>query len=123
VQTAAGCKTPVADARAETDAAKRGVTAARVAALTAAITNFKNVMNAPRGQIVNRSALLREVETDVAGLLEKVAALDDLVVQFDGSAAGKRFLEAWKRARIIMDAGHGPGEEPKPTEPAQAPAV
>jgi hypothetical protein len=46
-------------------------TAARVAALTAAITSFSKVMSTPRGQIVNRSALLREVETDVAGLLDK----------------------------------------------------
>ena len=55
----------------EAGAAGRGVTAARVAALTAAITGFSNVMSTPRGQIVNRSALLKEVETDVAALLEK----------------------------------------------------
>jgi hypothetical protein len=33
------------------------VTAARVAALTAAITGFSKVMNSPRGQIVNRGTL------------------------------------------------------------------
>ena len=38
----------------------------RLAALTAAITGFTNVMSTPRGQIVNRSALLKEAETDVA---------------------------------------------------------
>lgn len=108
-------------AQAETDAAKRGVTAARVTALTAAITNFTKVMNTPRGQIVNRSALLREVETDVAALLEKVSDLDDLVVQFDGSEAGERFIEAWKRARIIVDAGGGNGST-TPTPPSTTPA-
>ncbi len=50
-------------------------------------------MSTPRGQIVNRSALLKEVETDVAALLEKVSDLDDLVVQFDGGEPGKRFIE------------------------------
>ena len=40
-------------------------------------------MSTPRGQIVNRSALLKAVETDVAALLEKVSDMDDLVVQFD----------------------------------------
>ena len=98
----------------EAGAAGRGVTAARVAALTAAITNFSNVMSTPRGQIVNRSALLKEVETDVAALLEKVSDMDDLVVQFDGSEPGKRFIEAWKRARIIVDSGGGSGTSPTP---------
>lgn len=100
----------------QTDAAKRGVTAARVAALTAAITAFSNVMNSPRGEIVNRSALLREIETDIAALLDKLNDLDDLVLQFDGTEAGQRFNEAWKGARIIVDSGSGH------TTPAPAPA-
>jgi hypothetical protein len=102
-------------------AAGRGVTAARVAALTAAITGFSNVMSTPRGQIVNRSALLKEVETDVAALLEKVSDMDDLVVQFDGSEPGKRFIEAWKRARIIVDSGGGGGTTPTPPTPPTPP--
>lgn len=80
----------------QADAAKRGVTAVRVAALTAAITAFSNVMNSPRGEIVNRSALLREVETEIAALLDRLSDLDDLVLQFDGTEAGQRFNEAWK---------------------------
>jgi hypothetical protein len=28
-------------------------------------------------------------------------------LQFDGTDAGKRFIEAWKRARIIVDSGGG----------------
>ncbi len=105
----------------EAGAAGRGVTAARVAALTAAITGFSNVMSTPRGQIVNRSALLKEVETDVAALLEKVSDMDDLVVQFDGSEPGKRFIEAWKRARIIVDSGGGGGTTPTPPTPPTPP--
>ncbi|MBV9658632.1 MAG: hypothetical protein JO295_11030 [Verrucomicrobia bacterium] len=93
----------------EPDAAKRGVTAARVSTLTAAIGNFSKVMSTPRGQIVNRGALLREVETDVAALLDQVSSMDDLVVQFDSTDAGQRFIQAWKRARIIVDSGGGQG--------------
>lgn len=85
----------------------RGVTAESVSALATAITNFGKVMATPRGQIVNRGALLKEVETDVAGLLEKVGGMDDLVVQFDGRDVGKRFIEAWRRARTIVDTGGG----------------
>jgi hypothetical protein len=65
---------------------------------------------------LNRNTLLKEVETDIAGLLEQLADMDDLVLQFDGSEAGKRFIEAWKRARIIVDSGGGHGNPP-PTPP------
>jgi hypothetical protein len=104
---------------AEPGAAGRGVTAARITALTNAINAFTAVMNLPRGQIVNRSTLLKEVDTDTADLLEQVADMDDLVLQFDGTDAGKRFIEAWKRARIIVDTGggHSTGGTPTPTAP------
>ena len=94
------------------NAAGRGVTAARIATLTAAIAAFGKVMNTPRGQIVNQSALLREVETD----------MDDLALQFDGTDAGKRFIEAWKRARNIVDTGGGhSGTPPTPPTPPATP--
>ena len=35
-----------------------------------------SIMNLPRGEIVNRGALLREVETDIAALLEAVNELE-----------------------------------------------
>ena len=46
--------------------------------------------------------------------------MDDLVLQFDGTDAGKRFIEAWKRARIIVDTGGRHGTTPAPTP---APAI
>ena len=103
-------------------AAGRGVTAARIATLTAAIAAFGKVMNTPRGQIVNKSALLREVETDTAALVQLATDMNDLALQFDGTNAGKRFIEAWKRARIIVDTGggHGNGGTP-PTPPPTTP--
>lgn len=107
----------------EVGAAGRGVTAARVAALTAAITSFSSVMSSPRGQIVNRSALLKEVETDTAALVEFVNDLDDLVLQFDGTENGRRFIEAWKRARIIVDSGTGRGNGGAAPAPAKTPTT
>ena len=93
-----------------------------IATLTNAINAFTAVMNLPRGQIVNRSTLLKEVDTDTADLLEQVADLDDLVMQFDGTDAGKRFIEAWKRARIIVDSGGGhTGTPPTPPTPPATP--
>ena len=65
---------------------------ARITALTNAITAFSALLNAPRGQIANRAALIRDVETNVAELLTKVEALDDLVLQFDATPAGRNFI-------------------------------
>lgn len=105
----------------ETGAAGRGVTTARVAALSAAISTFSNVLSNPRGQIVSRSALLKEVETDTAALLEHIGDMDDLVLQFEGGDPGLRFKEAWRRACIIVDTGGGHTATP-PTAPAPAPS-
>jgi hypothetical protein len=58
---------------------------------------------------------LKEVETDVADLVEQVGDMDDLALQFDGTDAGKRFIEAWKRARIIVDSGGTPPTPPPAT--------
>ena len=62
----------------------------------------------------NRGGLIRDILTRVADLMNQIEALDDLVVQFDGTAPGRTFIAAWKQARIIVDAGHGPGEAPAP---------
>lgn len=70
------------------------MTTARTTALSAAITGFSALMSAPRGQIVNRSTRLKEVETDTADLLEQAGDLDDLVLQFDCTDAGRHFIEA-----------------------------
>lgn len=108
----------------EPDAAKRGLTPTRVATLTAAIEAYRPLMNAPRGQIVNRSALGKEIESDTAALLDLVQDLDDLVLQFDTSTPARRFQEAWKRARIIVDAGtgHTNGTPETPVPPPPTPA-
>ena len=109
----------------EPGAAGRGVTSDRIDTVTTAITNFTTAMNLPRGQIVNRSTLLNEVETDTADLVQQVNDLDDLVIQFDGTEAGRRFIEAWKRARIIVDSGGGHsngGTPPAPPAPPTPPA-
>ena len=95
-------------------AAGRGVNTARITALTNAVNAFSALLNAPRGTIANRAALKRDIETRVAGLVSLVEAIDDLVVQFDTTPAGRTFIAAWKQARIIVDGGHGPGEEDAP---------
>ena len=111
-------------ATAEPGAADRGVTPARIATLTAALESFSAILTKPRGQIVNRATLLREVTTDTAVLLEDLRDLDDLIIQYNTTEPGRRFIQAWQNARIIVDAGHGHSTEddetPSPT-PAPAP--
>ena len=99
---------------AQPEAASRGITAARSTALSAAIAAFAPLVNAPRAQVANRGALLRELKTTVADLVSQIEDLDDLVLQFD-TPAGEQFQAAWTIARRIVDAGHGPGEEEDPT--------
>jgi hypothetical protein len=106
-------------AQLEVGASGRGVTAARTATLTAAITGYTNVMNVPRGQIINRSTLLKEVETTTASIVEQLNDMDDLVLQFNETPAGLIFIAAWKKARMIIDLGGGgtpaaPGTTPTP---------
>lgn len=87
----------------EEDASARGVTATRVETLTRAIEAFQTLQSQPRSRTLTRSTLLRELETDTAALVEQLRDLDDLVVQFDGSASGLRFISAWEKARVIVD--------------------
>jgi hypothetical protein len=67
--------------------------------LTAAIAAFGKVTNTPRGQIVNQSALLREVETDTAALVQLATDMDDLALQFDGTDAGNPYGSAESPSR------------------------
>lgn len=98
-------------ARSETGAEKRGVTPALIAELQAALDKFSGVDSAPRTGIVNRSALLKDLDAKVAALMEQLEDLDDLVIQYDGTAAGRNFIAAWRQARLIVDSGHGPAAD------------
>ena len=101
----------------QTGAAGRGVTAARLAKATTTLNRFKSLLSAPRRQVADRGALLRELKPCVAGMIEKLNGLDELVIQFDTTPEGRRFIDAWKIARVVVDAGHGPGEDEEPTPP------
>lgn len=98
-------------------AADYAITAARVTALTEALDAFAALRNAPRSASTARSGMRDELITQVAGLMEEVRGLDDLVLQFADSPAAREFSDAWKHARMIIDAGHGPSQPPTPPPP------
>jgi hypothetical protein len=88
-----------------------------IAQLQTALNAFAGLDSAPRTGIVSRSALKKELEAKVAELMEQLEDLDDLVIQFDTTPAGLAFIAAWRKARIIVDGGHGPSTD-DPTSPA-----
>lgn len=98
-----------------------GITAPRITELTAAITAFETLRNAPRSATAARSGTRDELITQVAGLVEAVRELDDLILQFPDTPESRAFATAWKSARIVIDAGHGPGEEEQPPTPPTPP--
>jgi hypothetical protein len=71
-----------------------------------------------------KSGTTRRTNSDTADLLARVNDMDDLMLQFDGTDAGKRSIEAWKRARIIVDIGRDQGNggtSPMPPTPPATP--
>ncbi len=94
------------------DATAHGITTAKVTALTVAIDAFDALLAAPRTMIGDRSVFVRELVTDLAGCTAQLEMMDDLILAFAGTPAGDHFIAAWNQARIIVDAGGGPGEDP-----------
>jgi hypothetical protein len=69
-----------------------------------------------------RGVTAARIATFTAALVQLATDMDDLALQFDGTDAGKRFIEAWKRARIIVDTGGGhSGTPPTPPTPPATP--
>ena len=61
-------------------------------------------------------------QSRITGLRDYQEAKDiALVLQFDTTPTGHRFMEAWKRARIIVDVGGSNGGEEKPAPSPQPP--
>ena len=122
-------------ARDESGAAGRGVTMAKITALTAAITLFDDLQRKPRTSIGGSATKRRELITGVADLIEQLADLDDLVAQLEPtdpsapSVTGRlpeavaAFIADWKRLRKVIEAGHGPTEEDQPAAPPTPPTT
>ena len=100
--------TTASAATAQPGAEERGITAALIAQLQAASNAFSSSDPAPRTGIVLRSTLLRDLSAAAAILMENLTDLDDLVIQYDTTEAGRSFISSWKQARAIVDSGHGP---------------
>jgi hypothetical protein len=122
-------------ARDESGASGRGVTMAKISALTAAIALFDDLQRKPLTSIGGSATKRRELTTGTADLVEQLADLDDLVAQLEPTApnspsipgrtpeAVAAFIADWKRVRKVIDAGHGPTEEDQPPTPPTPPTT
>ena len=96
---------------------KYGVTAATVAAVDALWDNYRAVVGAPVSARARRKALTGALPGQFAEVEEQFSELDDLVIQFRGTEAGDRFVEAWFNARRVIDTGRRAArpEQPVPS--------
>jgi hypothetical protein len=102
-----------------TQVADYGLTAAKVTALGKEIADFRQIINAPQASIADRKALTTQMRTKFNAVEQKFAALDDLILNFNGTAAGRALVAAYQAARVVRDLGGSPST-PAPT-PAPAP--
>jgi hypothetical protein len=99
------------------DAAKYGITVAKVQALGKEIQEFVDVLAAPQAGIADRKALTGAMRDRFNAVAAKFSSLDNLILQFGGSDAGRKLIAAYQAARIVRDLGAGPSPKQPPTPP------
>ena len=97
-----------------------GIDSAKVSSVDAVWQKYSTAVGAPLGARAKRKALTDALPGQCAAVEAQFAALDDLVVQFRGTDAGNKFVDAWFNARHVVDAGHR-FNKPTPA-PATTPA-
>jgi hypothetical protein len=98
---------------------KYGVVAAKVAAVDELWEKYSAAVGAPIGARAKRKALTESLPGRFAAVEEQYAELDDLIIQFRGTEAGDRFVEAWFNARRVFDTGRRAGRPAESAETAQ----
>ena len=98
---------------------KFGLSPAKVGVVDDLWSRYSTAVGAPAGARARRKALTDVLPSKFAAVEEQFAQLDDLVIQFRGSDAGDRFVDAWFNARRVVDTGRR-ANKPSPA-PAPAP--
>jgi hypothetical protein len=102
-------------------AAEYGITAAAVQALGKEIDDYAKVIAAPQSAIGGRKSLTLQMRARFNAVEAGFATLDDLILQFNKTAAGRALIAAYQASRVVRDLGHGPG--PQPPAPSPAPTT
>ena len=99
-----------------------GVTSALIQDLTTQVNEYEEIVNLPTLNIGQRKALTLGLRAEFNKVEAQFEALEDFILAFDTTPAGRTLIAGFKQARIIRDAGHGPGEPPAPPAPTPPPA-
>ena len=99
-----------------------GITSSLVQDLTDQVNEYEEIVNLPALNIGQRKALTLGLRAEFNKVEAKFEALDDFILAFDTTPAGRTLIAGFRQARIIRDAGHGPGEPPAPPAPTPPPA-
>ncbi len=100
------------------EAAAYGITATAVTALNKEVEEYAAVVSAPQLSIADRKSLTQQMRDRFNAVEALFVALDDLILQFNATEAGRALIASHLSARIIRDLGAAPGA---PEAPAPAP--
>lgn len=103
-------------------AADYGITADGVAAVNKEVEEYAAVVSAPQAGISERKSLTEQMRERFNAVEALFVTLDDMILQFGKSEAGRDLIASHQAARIIRDLGAGPGQAPTPP-PAPAPTA
>ena len=90
-------------------AADYGVTPAAITALTNERNDYVEVIAAPQQKIAARKALTTQFRPEFNAVSAHLDDMDNLVLQYRKTPAGRAMVAAYQASRIIRDFGHGPG--------------
>ena len=82
-----------------TEAAGYGITAAAVEAADKEVEEYAAVVAAPQAGIADRKALTGQMRVRFNAVEDKFAVLDDMILQFNATAAGRGLIAAYQAAQ------------------------
>ncbi len=94
-----------------------GITPASVALVDDLWTRFSTAVGAPRGARSQRKAKTDSLPPKFAAVEELFSEQDDLIIQFNTTEPGQRFVEAWFNARQVVALGRRAAKPKTPASP------
>jgi len=94
-----------------------GITATAATAVNKEVEEYAAVISAPQADIADRKATTGQLRAQFNAVEAKFAVLDDLILQYGTTPAGRSMVLAYQAARTVLDLGAGPQPPPPPTPP------
>jgi hypothetical protein len=88
-------------------AADYGLTSDAVTAVNQEVEEFASIVTAPQASISQRAALTKQLRDRFNEVEAKFEALDNLILGFNGTPAGRNLIAAYQASRIVRDLGAG----------------